>query len=78
MMKHYKPILLSIGVFFAFAVTPAESQKEPYIIQNKIPQRIIEVPPADFSKVEENSRELYELKCELEWLESKHKSETGK
>ena len=70
MIKHYKVILLTLGVFVAFGVMPAE---RPHVttLRNIIPNRVVVVPPPNLSEVEENNRKLHELFCELEWLRKK-------
>lgn len=67
MIKHYKVILLIFGIFIAFGVMPAE-RPEITTFKTKVKSRVVEVSPADLSKVEDNSRYIQELKCELEWL----------
>lgn len=76
MMKHYKPILLTAGVFIAFGVMPAETVKEPYLLQNKISPQPIEIPPPDLSKIEEKSRSNYELMVELSWVLDKNRKDS--
>jgi len=67
MMKNYKYILLGMAILIGFAVMPAE-QEETYQLQTEVRSRVVEIPPADLSKVEENNRELHELFCEWQWV----------
>lgn len=74
MIKHYKILLLSFAIFIAFGIAPAE---QPVItkLRTKVPSKVVEVPPADLSEVEENERELWEMITELKWKNEKLKKD---